>query len=166
MKCRGRGAHVPTCNNHEIFHSFPLFDILAHSLHQDIRGKVNCIIFKRLRTLCQKHPGWGTPHIARLRRIERFDMQKHFLAGVIVAAAVLVTLAPSPVSSSRAAAPADQTAILVGAGDIADCKDLSGAEATAKLLVQVPGTVMASVISPTRMAAKKISHVTTRLGAA
>jgi len=70
-------------------------------------------------------------------------MQKHFLAGVIVAAAVLVTLAPSPVSSSRAAAPADQTAILVGAGDIADCKDLSGAEATAKLLVQVPGTVMA-----------------------
>ncbi len=37
----------------------------------------------------------------------------------------------------------DQTAILVGAGDIADCKDLSGAEATAKLLDQIPGTVMA-----------------------
>jgi len=30
-----------------------------------------------------------------------------------------------------------------GAGDIADCKDLSGAEATAKLLDQLPGTVMA-----------------------
>ena len=36
-----------------------------------------------------------------------------------------------------------QAAILVGAGDIADCKDLSGAEATAKLLEQLPGTVMA-----------------------
>src|SRR5215469_6268708 len=34
-------------------------------------------------------------------------------------------------------------AVLVGAGDIADCKDLSGAEATAKLLEQIPGTVMA-----------------------
>ena len=34
-------------------------------------------------------------------------------------------------------------AILVGAGDIADCKDLSGAEATARLLEQIPGTVMA-----------------------
>ena len=37
----------------------------------------------------------------------------------------------------------DEPAILVGAGDIADCRDLSGAEATAKLLEQVPGTVMA-----------------------
>jgi hypothetical protein len=36
-----------------------------------------------------------------------------------------------------------QIAVLIGAGDIADCKDLSGAEATAKLLDQIPGTVMA-----------------------
>src|ERR1700688_3880804 len=36
----------------------------------------------------------------------------------------------------------DQSAILVGAGDVADCKDLSGAEATGKLLEQIPGTVM------------------------
>jgi len=43
-----------------------------------------------------------------------------------------------------AASPApDQTAILAGAGDIADCNDVSGAEATAKLLEQIPGTVMA-----------------------
>jgi acid phosphatase type 7 len=34
-------------------------------------------------------------------------------------------------------------AVLVGAGDIADCRDLSGAEATAKLLEQIPGTVFA-----------------------
>ena len=37
----------------------------------------------------------------------------------------------------------DQPAVLVGAGDIADCTDLSGAEATAKLLEAIPGTVMA-----------------------
>ncbi len=47
-------------------------------------------------------------------------------------------------AKSSSAYPAnDQAAILVGAGDIADCKDLAGAEATAKLLVQLPGTVMA-----------------------
>lgn len=34
-------------------------------------------------------------------------------------------------------------AVLVGAGDIADCTDLTGAEATAKLLEKIPGTVMA-----------------------
>jgi hypothetical protein len=37
----------------------------------------------------------------------------------------------------------EQAAVLVGAGDIADCKDLSGAQATAKLLDKIPGTVMA-----------------------
>jgi hypothetical protein len=35
-------------------------------------------------------------------------------------------------------------ALLVGAGDIADCRDLSGAEATAKLLDKIPGTVFAA----------------------
>ena len=71
-------------------------------------------------------------------------MRKPFLARVIVvAAAVLVALAPTSGISSSATGSADQTAILVGAGDIADCKDLSGAEATAKLLDKVPGTVMA-----------------------
>jgi hypothetical protein len=38
---------------------------------------------------------------------------------------------------------ASQPAILVGAGDIADCGDLAGAEATARLLDQTSGTVMA-----------------------
>jgi hypothetical protein len=45
--------------------------------------------------------------------------------------------------SPRLPAQHDSTAILVGAGDIADCKNLAGAEATAKLLDQIPGTVMA-----------------------
>ena len=44
----------------------------------------------------------------------------------------------SPASQAK-----EQTAILVGAGDIADCKTLAGAEATAKLLDQIHGTVMA-----------------------
>ena len=42
-----------------------------------------------------------------------------------------------------AAAAAETDAVLVGAGDIADCVDLSGAEATEKVLAQIPGTVMA-----------------------
>src|SRR5271163_3390247 len=61
---------------------------------------------------------------------------------------VFVTLFVAEISSRSAktllsAASADQSAVLIGAGDIADCADLSGAEATAKLLEQNPGTVMA-----------------------
>src|SRR5215831_2300457 len=43
----------------------------------------------------------------------------------------------------RSLAADREPAVLVGAGDIADCADLSGAEATAKLLEKIPGTVMA-----------------------
>jgi Calcineurin-like phosphoesterase len=46
--------------------------------------------------------------------------------------------------NGKATAPVDKLpVVLVGAGDIADCTDLSGAEATAKLLAQNLGTVMA-----------------------
>src|SRR5260370_42281300 len=55
----------------------------------------------------------------------------------------LVGFALERAESSLFSSASDQTAILVGAGDIADCKGLSGAEATAKLLDQIPGTVMA-----------------------
>jgi len=46
---------------------------------------------------------------------------------------------------SNAAPPDDgkRVAVLIGAGDIADCTELAGAEATAKLLEANPGTVMA-----------------------
>jgi hypothetical protein len=51
-------------------------------------------------------------------------------------------------STSNPAAPAaaeDKNAVvLVGAGDIASCDDLTGAEATAKLLDNIPGTVFAA----------------------
>lgn len=46
-------------------------------------------------------------------------------------------------ASTQSSQGKEQTAILVGAGDIADCKTLAGAEATAKLLDQISGTVMA-----------------------
>jgi Calcineurin-like phosphoesterase len=46
-------------------------------------------------------------------------------------------------ASRRTPARTENPAVLVGAGDIADCRDLSGAEATAKLLEKIPGTVMA-----------------------
>jgi acid phosphatase type 7 len=70
-------------------------------------------------------------------------LQKQFLASLILTGAAFAALACWTASSSPATAPTEQAAILVGAGDIADCKDLSGAEATAKLLDQIPGTVMA-----------------------
>jgi acid phosphatase type 7 len=40
--------------------------------------------------------------------------------------------------------PLDRTFVLVGAGDIASCKDPEGARATAKLIEQIPGTVFAA----------------------
>jgi acid phosphatase type 7 len=43
--------------------------------------------------------------------------------------------------SNRAQNKRDADVVLVGAGDIADCAHLSGAEATAKLLDGIPGTV-------------------------
>jgi hypothetical protein len=58
---------------------------------------------------------------------------------------VPVSLAGNPGSRRSAPSPEkeEQTAVLVGAGDIADCRNLIGAESTAKLLDQIFGTVMA-----------------------
>ena len=65
-------------------------------------------------------------------------------SATVYGALLLLLLAFSnAVMNSSPTAPADEAAILVGAGDIADCRDLAGAEATAKLLEQIPGTVMA-----------------------
>ncbi len=61
---------------------------------------------------------------------------------VVMACSVIAVL--TGYAKSAGSHPADtESAVLVGAGDIADCRDLSGAEATAKLLEQIPGTVMA-----------------------
>lgn len=46
--------------------------------------------------------------------------------------------------SCRSSQTNQREAVLVGAGDIADCRNLAGAEATAKLLDHIPGTVFAA----------------------
>ena len=43
--------------------------------------------------------------------------------------------------AARSASPQGPDAVLVGAGDVASCDDLAGAEATAKLIEKIPGTV-------------------------
>ena len=55
----------------------------------------------------------------------------------------LIALSSGYASFAARTSAMDDAVVLVGAGDIADCRDLSGAEATAKLLDHVPGTVMA-----------------------
>jgi calcineurin-like phosphoesterase family protein len=71
-------------------------------------------------------------------------MKKQFLGTVLLMAAVVsLCYAVGSAKSSPAVSANEQTAVLVGAGDIADCSDLSGAEGTAKLLDKIPGTVMA-----------------------
>jgi hypothetical protein len=56
----------------------------------------------------------------------------------VVCAIVIFSAGAKPVVAQQTS---DQTVVLVGAGDIADCADLSGAQATAKLLDAIPGTV-------------------------
>jgi hypothetical protein len=50
---------------------------------------------------------------------------------------------PTHVQPPRKRLP-DRAFVLVGAGDIASCKDPEGAQATAKLIEQIPGTVFAA----------------------
>ena len=61
---------------------------------------------------------------------------------IALVTALLTGNAESP-SFAPSPAKAEQTAVLAGAGDIADCNTLAGAEGTAKLLDKIPGTVMA-----------------------
>ncbi|HYR77043.1 MAG TPA: hypothetical protein VEM96_14505, partial [Pyrinomonadaceae bacterium] len=71
-------------------------------------------------------------------------MKKRLLcSGLIGFAVALLALSSGHANPAELSPETDDAAVLVGAGDIADCRDLSGAEATAKLLDQVPGTVMA-----------------------
>jgi calcineurin-like phosphoesterase family protein len=63
----------------------------------------------------------------------------YFVVSLILAPVVFALLRPDAVAPSDT----QQEVILIGAGDIADCTDLAGAEATAKLLEANSGTVMA-----------------------
>ena len=55
-----------------------------------------------------------------------------------LAVVLILTFLAKPAAAQQKDNP---PAVLVGAGDIADCADLSGAEATAKLLEAIPGQV-------------------------
>ena len=70
-------------------------------------------------------------------------MTKILTAMTLVCGVFLVWLSESSAAPGTPMRETQSAPILVGAGDIADCKDLSGAEATAKLLEATPGTVMA-----------------------
>ncbi len=70
-------------------------------------------------------------------------MKSALTVAILVFVSLLFGFAEEHARSSAFSPANDQSAILVGAGDIADCRDLLGAEATAKLLEQIPGTVMA-----------------------
>ena len=69
-------------------------------------------------------------------------MKKHsnVLALALGCLAALAGLSAQNKPSADAAAKTDDP-VLVGAGDVASCDDLSGAYATAKLIEQIPGTV-------------------------
>src|SRR5579859_7210333 len=71
--------------------------------------------------------------------MRRRSRSKAPLASMCCAMAILMGC----VQSVRSCSVDTDSAVLVGAGDIADCRDLTGAEATAKLLEQILGTVMA-----------------------
>ena len=64
------------------------------------------------------------------------------LSGAIPWDRVTPRAAQQPAKSGKVEA-AEQTAVLVGAGDIVGCRDPQGALATAKLIEKIPGTVFA-----------------------
>jgi calcineurin-like phosphoesterase family protein len=72
------------------------------------------------------------------------NMKILFQRTALVLTVIVLSLLSSTEARQKSSPPAtEQTAILVGAGDIADCRDLAGAEATAKLIEKIPGTVFA-----------------------
>ena len=82
-----------------------------------------------------------------MRRVFRFHM---LLVSTCLVGACARTHQPprtSPASISSANGATSKAVgdpVLVGAGDIASCDDLAGAEATAKLIDKIPGTVFAA----------------------
>jgi len=71
------------------------------------------------------------------------SLKKILTAMTLICCVPLVRHSESIAGPGASKAETERVATLVGAGDIADCKDLSGAAATAKLLEAIPGTVMA-----------------------
>ena len=71
------------------------------------------------------------------------NTSRRLFALSMLATVLSVPFAALEAGGERESAQNSGTEVLVGAGDIADCTDLRGAEATSKLLEQIPGTVIA-----------------------
>ena len=76
-----------------------------------------------------------------VRRVEAASPSAIALGLVVLSCAGLLAL--HGCGARRIPAATQRPAVLVGAGDIADCTNLAGAEATSALLAKIPGTVMA-----------------------
>jgi hypothetical protein len=94
----------------------------------------------------------GTQNVMGLRR-RVGSVWAIFISSLLVAFGACSTRSQEPAakrsgapkaSSKTARKPVPETFTLVGAGDIVGCSDLSGAEATAKLIDAIPGTVFAA----------------------
>jgi acid phosphatase type 7 len=70
-------------------------------------------------------------------------MTRLFGLAVALAAVVLVFSSNAVTPSSRLPQAKDHAAVLVAAGDIANCEMIAGAQATAKIIEAIPGTVAA-----------------------
>src|ERR1700722_3613069 len=85
----------------------------------------------------------------QMRTIKMRRITSLFVPLLLTLAAAQAQSKPSASKAQTApkaskSAPTEQVAVLVGAGDIASCDDLAGAEATAKLIDNIPGTVFAA----------------------
>ena len=68
----------------------------------------------------------------------------HRMVAALIAALLEVGSLGAGAQQKPVASAASSDPVLVGAGDIASCDDLAGAEATAKLIDKIPGTVFAA----------------------
>jgi hypothetical protein len=75
--------------------------------------------------------------------MERLEMRKEWIWGCFLTTCLYGPLLAGESWQKQVSAKNSEEAVLVGAGDIADCADLTGAEATARLIEKTPGTVMA-----------------------
>src|SRR5262252_2128826 len=65
----------------------------------------------------------------------------HRMGAALIAALLGVGSLGAGAQQKPVASAASSDPVLVGAGDVASCDDLAGAEATAKLIDKIPGTV-------------------------
>ncbi len=91
-------------------------------------------------------------YIGRCRKLV-FQLVRGLVPLVLIVPTLVRAQAQSPPSTHRPKRARDKALkklsperafVLVGAGDIASCKNPEGARATAKLIEQIPGTVFAA----------------------